>query len=195
MHNKENDQVAELYQEIVGNQRADSQRVESQPPAIDRISVLGDLSNAARDKDIVQVILSKPNGQRLYTLFVEAISQEIEMIMGGNKAVDQSLINASHVAAQVNDTLNRLMHNIGNIERSQVLGILNMFLQKIGNVQAEQQHYQPPQQQYYPQQQQYYPPPPQQPNNVPPQQPRPQEYTGDNSERTRRRNGGGLGTP
>lgn len=172
--------------------------------ALDRITLLADLSNAAKDTEIVNVLLKRPNGQKLYALFVEAISQEIERALGGAKAADQNVVNAASAAAHLADMIGRLTNNIANIERSQVVGILNSFLHKLGGsqLQFQEQHqqqpysqppinnwpphnyqspYQPPQQ---PQQPQY----PQQPAQPRPQQPA--EPT-----RTRSSRVGGLGSP
>lgn len=100
---------------------------------LDKISMLSDLANAARDDEIVRLMKSKPNGEKLYGLFVKAVSDEIEVLMNGaSVTVPKSIASAGQMAEQVFQICNRLGQLMGAIEQGPTIQVLQMFLQNLG---------------------------------------------------------------
>jgi len=154
---------------------------------LDKIALLSSYANACQDPDLVKLMKGKPQGERLYEVFVSAVQREIETIMNGPAVQAPRVIQDAHVTAQ---NLGSLLHRLGAImsaiEQGPALSVLSMLIQNLGGrvpAPAQQMPYPPhqpvqyqPQQPQQPQRQQA---PQQQPQQ--PQQEQPQRPQSDNS--------------
>lgn len=120
--------------------------------ALERITLLSDLANAVKDEGVIQAIKSRPSGEKLYALFVETVSNEIERLINPNHAGQKVMIDASTNAL---DAVNRVGQVLAAIESSPILAILREFLETIGQLpqQSRPQPARQPQPQQQPQQQ------------------------------------------
>lgn len=118
---------------------------------LERISILSDLANAARDEEIVRVLKTRPNGERLYDLFVKALSDEIEGIMNPAQVkAPQAMNNLEQVAQQSYQLVHHIGGILASIEQGPALMALRMLIQQFNGGQAPTMP-QVPQPQYQPQ--------------------------------------------
>lgn len=131
-------------------------KVEQKPQmnTIERITLLADLANAAQDTEIVNLLKSRKNGERLYTLFVQAVSEEIESIMNPGQAQTPKVMqDAQQVANQIYQIIQRIGGTMSAIEQGPGLAVLQMMVQNLGGLTPTRQAYQQQQQIQQPQQQ------------------------------------------
>jgi hypothetical protein len=103
--------------------------------ALERITLLSDLANAVKDEGVIQALKSRPSGEKLYDLFVQTVSSEIERLINPNQTGTKALVDSS---ANALDTVNRVGQVLAAIESSPILAILREFLQTIGELPQQQ---------------------------------------------------------
>lgn len=100
---------------------------------IERINLLADLANAAQDDEIVKLLKSRKNGERLYDLFVKAVSEEIEGIMNPGQVEAPRILNdAQNIAGQIYQMTQRVGGIIAAIEQGPGLAVLQMLIHRLG---------------------------------------------------------------
>lgn len=120
---------------------------------LEKIGLLGSFANACKDNDIVDILINRPNGERLYEVFVNAVSHEIETIMNGTQAAAPKAMQDANVsAAYLANSLARFVQVFNAIEQGPGLNLFRMFVEQLGarlppipSPQQQQQPAPPPQ--------------------------------------------------
>ena len=104
-----------------------------------RISLLSDLANSVNDQGIISAIKDRPNGSKLYDLFVQSVSNEIERLMNPAQAAPKIMTTAADAAERVLAGVNHVGAIFAAIENSPTLAVLETFLRTLGgNLQQQQ---------------------------------------------------------
>ena len=100
---------------------------------IEKVKLMSDLANACQNDKVVSEIKSLPNGERIYSIFVEAVDRELQGIMNGKKEdVPKELINTVNMTRQVQATLNSFQSLVSGFMGTPLVQVLNMMNQNLG---------------------------------------------------------------
>jgi hypothetical protein len=98
-----------------------------------RIKTLADLANAVQNEELKRVILGLQSGERLYTLFAESVSREIEGMMNSRgKEAPKEMLDSLGIAAELKNIVLHTHAMMVEINRAPVMGVLGMLNQNLG---------------------------------------------------------------
>lgn len=106
--------------------------VEPAMTTLERIQSLANFANGVQDEGVKKAILALPCGERLYDIFVSAVSKEIEDMMNPSKAAPKEMMDAVSAAKGLKDMLGHLYGVVAELNRAQLLAVLNMLNQNLG---------------------------------------------------------------
>lgn len=113
--------------------------------ATQKIKLLSDYANGLADPEVVSIIKSKPNGDRLYALLEAAVENEIKMSMNAQSTPPAALMSAQEQAQNLFLMVQRLGALLGAIEQGPALRTLGLLVSKLGGDVSEISQPQTPQ--------------------------------------------------
>jgi hypothetical protein len=100
---------------------------------IEKVKLMSDLANACQNEKIVTEIKNLPSGERIYSIFVEAVDRELQAIMNGKKEdVPKELVNTVNMTRQIQATLNSFQSLISGFMGTPLVQVLSMMNQNLG---------------------------------------------------------------
>lgn len=119
---------------------------------IERIQILANMANGVQDAGIKKAFEGVNDGDRLYAIFADAVSREIENMMNPAQAAPKEMVDALAVAQTVRTQLSHMYAALLELNNTRLMGVLTMLNTSLGGhpvgqpPQAEQiqQHIQQP---------------------------------------------------
>jgi len=99
-----------------------------------KITLMANLTNAVKSKELEESMKKMPNGERLYSLLIKSVHQEIQSIMGKS---DKDVKDLSSNVQQMAVAMSRFLQIITDFNSSQmvnVLGAINQKLKPLGDL-------------------------------------------------------------
>jgi len=97
-----------------------------------RIQLLSSLAGGVQNEAVKNTILALPCGQKLYDIFLSAVSQEIENLMNPQKTAPKEMMDAIGAAQNLKSLLVHMYNAVSEMNRSQLLAVLNIMNQNLG---------------------------------------------------------------
>lgn len=99
---------------------------------LERIQVLGNLANAVQNDKILQAFNDIPGGDRLYAIFTEAVSREIESMMNPASAAPKEMVDAASVAQNLRAQIVHMYQAITELNNTRLVGVLTVLNTSLG---------------------------------------------------------------
>jgi len=99
---------------------------------LERIQLLSSLAGGVQNVDVKSTILALPCGQKLYDIFLSAVSQEIENLMNPQKAAPKEMMDAIGAAQNLKSLLVHMYNALSEMNRSQLIAVLSIMNQNLG---------------------------------------------------------------
>lgn len=132
--------VIKKESEVVQQPVAQMETPKQEMSMMEKIKLLGDLANTTQNKEVVDVLSSLPNGNRIYDLFVHAINEEISRIMDVSKPEEKNeLSNTIESLRAFQTIMNDFTQNMKGLHTAQLIQVLNMLNQKLSGKAAKPQ--------------------------------------------------------
>ena len=99
---------------------------------LDRIQVLANLANAVQDESVKGTLLALKDGDRLYQIFANAVSREIETMMNPVAAVAKDMVDAQEVAQRLREQMIHMYNAMNELNNTRLMGVLTMLNTSLG---------------------------------------------------------------
>ena len=106
--------------------------VSKEQQTLARIQLLSSLAGGVQNESVKTSILSLPYGQKLYDIFLGAVSQEIENLMNPQKAAPKDLMDAIGAAQSLKSIITHMYTAVAEMNRSQLIAVLSIMNQNLG---------------------------------------------------------------
>jgi hypothetical protein len=99
---------------------------------IERIQILANMANGVQDAGIKKAFESVSDGDRLYAIFADAVSREIENMMNPAQAAPKEMVDALAVAQNVRTQLSHMYAALLELNNTRLMGVLTMLNTSLG---------------------------------------------------------------
>lgn len=99
---------------------------------LEKIQLLGNLANSVQDEAIKAAFTALPSGEQLYSIFVSAVSKEIETMMSPSKEAPKELMDTLSVASSLREQITHMYQAMAELSRTQLIGVLNVLNTSLG---------------------------------------------------------------
>lgn len=106
--------------------------VSKEQKTLERIQLLSSLAGGVQNESVKSTILALPCGQKLYDIFLSAVSQEIENLMNPQKAAPKEMMDAIGAAQNLKSLLVHMYNALSEMNRSQLIAVLSIMNQNLG---------------------------------------------------------------
>lgn len=158
---------------IQGTASAPAQDTPKKPQlsTLEKVKLMSALTSVVEDEQLVELLRSKPSGERIYEIFVNAVEREVSAIMNPDKKeTPAEVVNLVNYTRQLQTAMNSFRDLIVGFMNTPLVQVLNMLNQNMGGKKFDlssmnsmpnvQQHHQPAPQQPAPQYDESYDPGP-----------------------------------
>lgn len=99
---------------------------------LEKVKLMNDLAVTAQDPEVADLIRGRPNGEKIYSLFVSAIERELAQTMNGKKEITKEVDNLSTTVKQTNIVLNNFRDMAMLFMRGPLVEVLGMMNKNLG---------------------------------------------------------------
>jgi hypothetical protein len=99
---------------------------------IERIQMLANMANGVQDSGIKQAFDQVKDGDKLYAIFADAVSREIENMMNPAQAAPKEMIDALAVTQSVRSQLAHMYSALMELNNTRLMGVLTMLNTSLG---------------------------------------------------------------
>lgn len=99
---------------------------------IDKVKLIGDLSNACQNEEVVGLIRGLPNGERIYELFVTAIEKELQRVMTGQEVQEAAAVNLVGAIQQAQSIMDQFRQTIVGYMQTPLMQALSGLHERLG---------------------------------------------------------------
>ena len=98
---------------------------------IEKVELMNSLVHVIKDKEFIELLKSKENGELVYEVFKKAATDTIEELMGNKSGKKEDIQTVSSVAKELKSTMDFFMN-------SELINVLAMLNNNISNPQSSQ---------------------------------------------------------
>lgn len=99
---------------------------------LERIQLLANLANGVQNETVKKTVTALPSGDRLYEIFINAVSQEIESLMNPSRTAPKEIMDAVTAAQNLRTIISHMYNAVAEMNRSQLIAVLSIMNQNLG---------------------------------------------------------------
>lgn len=99
---------------------------------LERIQLLANLANGVQNDVVKKTVTALPSGERLYEIFINAVSQEIEGLMNPSRTAPKEIMDAVTAAQNLRTMISHMYNAVSEMNRSQLIAVLSIMNQNLG---------------------------------------------------------------
>jgi len=99
---------------------------------LEKIQLLANFANSVQDPALKAAFMALNNGDKLYHVFVDAVSKQIESMMNPSKAAPKELIDTLTIADNLKTQIVHMYNAMTELSRAPIIGVLSVLNTSIG---------------------------------------------------------------